>query len=130
MPFVVLSDQQSDELTCLIRLLKARRFTSYSCERRGCIACYNRFTQVMIRARRLAHGGMLQNIRNDGPRTVPQIAHARTRQQFQKLVDDVVAEGLARFRQNPDHKRPRITALARKGTARFARIDSKIRETS
>ena len=41
--------------------------------------------------------GMLRSIKNDGRRTVPQIAHTLICQQIQKLVGDVEAEGLVRF---------------------------------
>ncbi len=76
--------------------------------------------------------GLLRSIKIDGPRTVPQIARARglARQQIQKLVDDAEAEGLVRFRQNPDHKRSRIVALTRDGRATFERIDGTIREAA
>ena len=76
--------------------------------------------------------GLLRNIKIDGPRTVPQIARARrlARQQIQKLVDDAEAEGLVRFRQNPNHKRSRIVALTLDGTALFERIDGTIREAA
>ena len=75
---------------------------------------------------------LLRSLKLDGPRTVPQIARARglARQQIQKLVDDAAAEGLVRFRQNPDHKRSRIVALGRNGTATLERIDSAIREAA
>ena len=76
--------------------------------------------------------GMLRSIEVDGPRTVPQIASARvlTRQQTQKLVDDLEAEGLVRFRQNPDHKRSLIVPLTQGGNATFKRIIGTIREAA
>lgn len=75
---------------------------------------------------------LLRSMKVDGPRTVPQIARARglARQQIQKIVDDAEADGLVRFRQNPDHKRSRIVALTRDGTAAFERIDGAIRQAA
>ena len=76
--------------------------------------------------------GILQSIKIDGPRTVPQIASPRviTRQKTQKLLNDIEAEVLVRFRQNPDLKLPRIVALTQDGIATFERIDGTIREAA
>ncbi len=51
------------------------------------------------------------------PRTVPQIARRMglTRQAVQRLANELVADGLARFAPNPDHKLSPYLLLTRRG---------------
>ena len=63
---------------------------------------------------------------------MPQIASARiiNRQKTQKLLNDIEAEVLVRFRQNPIFKLPRTVALTQDEIATFERIDGTIREAA
>ena len=76
--------------------------------------------------------GILQSIKIDGSRTVPQIANARviTRHKTQSILNDIEAGVLVRFGQNPDFKLPRIVALTQDGIATFERIDGTSREAA
>jgi DNA-binding MarR family transcriptional regulator len=62
--------------------------------------------------------GVLQElVRNGAPRTVPQLARARscTRQHVQALVNRLCADGLAELVDNPDHRRSRLVRLTPAG---------------
>ena len=56
-----------------------------------------------------------------GPLTVPQIAQMRptSRQRMQRLADELAAEGLVEFIENPKHLRSKLVRLTPKGQARF-----------
>lgn len=76
--------------------------------------------------------GLLQSLKTDGPRTVPQIARSKgvARQRIQKLVDEANAMGFLRFRENPDHKRSRIVMLTAEGRSAFEGFDSGVRNAA
>jgi len=61
--------------------------------------------------------GMLHGLKWGGPQTVPQIARARpvSRQRIQKLADEMAAEGLIEFVDNPAHQRSKLVRLTPKG---------------
>ena len=61
--------------------------------------------------------GVLAELERSGPRTVPQIARARsvTRQHVQALANALAGEGLVEFADNPVHKRSRLVRLTRAG---------------
>lgn len=63
--------------------------------------------------------GMLHGLKVGGPQTVPQAARARpvTRQRIQKLADEMAADGLIEFIDNPAHKRSKLMRLTGKGEA-------------
>lgn len=66
--------------------------------------------------RRAARRGILRGLVRYGAQTVPQLARARsvTRQNVRPVVDALVADGLARFTDNPAHERsPLVAATAR-----------------
>lgn len=56
-----------------------------------------------------------------GPLTVPQIAEMRptSRQRMQRLADELAAEGLVEFIDNPKHRRSKLVQLTPKGEARY-----------
>jgi len=60
-----------------------------------------------------------------GPLTVPQIAQMRptSRQRMQRLADDLAAEGLVKFTDNPKHRRSKLVRLTPKGNARYRELN-------
>src|SRR5207247_9197174 len=64
--------------------------------------------------------GFMRSLALLGPRTVPQIAQMRptSRQRMQRLADDLAAEGLVKFIDNPKHRRSKLVQPTRKGHAR------------
>jgi DNA-binding MarR family transcriptional regulator len=65
--------------------------------------------------------GFLRSLALMGPLTVPQIAQMRptSRQRMQRLADELAAEGLVEFIDNPGHRRSKLVRLTRKGEARY-----------
>jgi DNA-binding MarR family transcriptional regulator len=65
--------------------------------------------------------GFLRSLALLGPLTVPQIAQMRptSRQRMQRLADELAAEGLVTFIDNPKHRRSKLVQLTRKGEARY-----------
>jgi DNA-binding MarR family transcriptional regulator len=56
------------------------------------------------------------------PQTVPAIARTMglTRQAVQRLINEVMADGLVEARTNPNHRRARLFSLTSAGAAAFA----------
>jgi DNA-binding MarR family transcriptional regulator len=80
--------------------------------------------------------GFMRSLATLGPLTVPQIAQMRptSRQRMQRLADELAAEGLVEFIDNPKHRRSKLVRLTRLGetryralTARFLSIASTMR---
>jgi DNA-binding MarR family transcriptional regulator len=71
-----------------------------------------------------ARRAILEHLADHGPATVPDIAAAKqvTRQHVQTIADDLVAQGLATFRDNPAHRRSHLVALTAAGSDTFAAI--------
>jgi DNA-binding MarR family transcriptional regulator len=67
---------------------------------------------------------VLEHLARFGPSTVPDIAREKSvsRQHIQKLADTLVAGGLARFEDNPAHKRSAFLVPTEAGEAAFATI--------
>ena len=65
--------------------------------------------------------GFLRSLALLGPLTVPRIAQMRptSRQRMQRLADELAAEGLVQFVENPKHQRSKLVRLTRKGEARY-----------
>ena len=65
--------------------------------------------------------GFMRSLALLGPLTVPQIAQMRptSRQRMQRLADELAAEGLVEFVDNPKHLRSKLVRLTRKGHARY-----------
>jgi DNA-binding MarR family transcriptional regulator len=65
--------------------------------------------------------GMLNTLVNQGPMTVPDIARMRpvSRQHIQALANEMAAEGLVEFIENPRHKRSKLVAATDQGRALF-----------
>lgn len=65
--------------------------------------------------------GFIRSLSLLGPLTVPQIAEMRptSRQRMQRLADELAAEGLVEFIDNPKHRRSKLLRLTRKGHAHY-----------
>jgi DNA-binding MarR family transcriptional regulator len=63
-----------------------------------------------------------------GPLTVPQIAQMRptSRQRMQRLANELAAEGLVEFIDNPKHRRSKLMPLTPKGAARYRELDARL----
>jgi len=71
--------------------------------------------------------GFLRSLALIGPLTVPQIAQMRptSRQRMQRLADELAAEGLVEFIDNPRHRRSKLLRLTRKGDARYRELSAR-----
>lgn len=72
--------------------------------------------------------GFMRSLALLGPLTVPQIAQMRptSRQRMQRLADELEAEGLVRFIDNPKHRRSKLVQLTPKGDARYRALDARL----
>jgi DNA-binding MarR family transcriptional regulator len=61
--------------------------------------------------------GVLRDLAQLGPRTVPQLARRRhcSRQHLQGLINRLVVDGMAELVANPDHRRSRLVRLTDRG---------------
>src|SRR5215211_6426821 len=71
--------------------------------------------------------GFMRSLALLGPLTVPQIAQMRptSRQRMQRLADELAAEGLVEFIDNPKHRRSKLVRLTRKGDARYRKMSGR-----
>jgi DNA-binding MarR family transcriptional regulator len=72
--------------------------------------------------------GFLRSVALLGPLTVPQIAQMRptSRQRMQRLADELAAEGLVKFIDNPKHRRSKLVQLTPKGGARYRELNDRL----
>lgn len=72
--------------------------------------------------------GFMRSLALIGPLTVPQIAEMRptSRQRMQRLADELAAEGLVRFVDNPKHRRSKLMLLTPKGEARYRELNARL----
>ena len=72
--------------------------------------------------------GFMRSLALIGPLTVPQIAEMRptSRQRMQRLADELAAEGLVEFIDNPRHRRSKLVRLTRKGNARYREMSARL----
>jgi len=70
--------------------------------------------------------GFMRSLEMLGPLTVPQIAEMRptSRQRMQRLADELAADGLVEFIDNPKHRRSKLVQLTRKGAARYREMSA------
>jgi DNA-binding MarR family transcriptional regulator len=68
--------------------------------------------------------GLMRSLALTGPLTVPQIARMRptSRQRMQRLADELAAEGLVEFIDNPKHRRSKLVRLTCKGNTRYREL--------
>jgi len=71
--------------------------------------------------------GFMRSLALLGPLTVPQIAQMRptSRQRMQRLADELAAEGLVKFVENPKHRRSKLVQLTRNGDARYRELNAR-----
>src|SRR5882724_11042907 len=71
--------------------------------------------------------GFMRSLALLGPLTVPQIAQMRptSRQRMQRLADELAAEGLVEFIDNPRHRRSKLVRLTRKGDSRYRELSAR-----
>jgi DNA-binding MarR family transcriptional regulator len=71
--------------------------------------------------------GFMRSLAVVGPLTVPQIAEMRptSRQRMQRLADELAAEGLVEFVDNPKHRRSKLVQLTTKGDARYRALNAR-----
>ena len=71
--------------------------------------------------------GFLRSLALLGPLTVPQIAQMRptSRQRMQRLANELAAEGLVEFIDNPKHRRSKLVRLTPKGDARYRELNAR-----
>lgn len=67
---------------------------------------------------------VLDQLRRDGGRTVPQLARAQelSRQYTQRMVDQAHADGLVELVENPAHRRSHLVRLTPSGTAAITAV--------
>ena len=72
--------------------------------------------------------GFLRSLALLGPLTVPQIAQMRptSRQRMQRLADELAAEGLVEFIDNPKHRRSKLVRLTRQGDASYRDLNARL----
>src|SRR5215207_2121690 len=72
--------------------------------------------------------GFMRSLALLGPLTVPQIAQMRptSRQRMQRLADELAAEGLVKFIDNPKHRRSKRVQLTPKGDARYRALNARL----
>jgi DNA-binding MarR family transcriptional regulator len=71
--------------------------------------------------------GFMRSLTLLGPLTVPQIAQMRptSRQRMQRLADELAAEGLVEFIDNPKHQRSKLVRLTPKGGRHYRALDTR-----
>ena len=71
--------------------------------------------------------GFMRSLALLGPLTVPQIARMRptSRQRMQRLTDELAAEGLVEFIDNPKHRSSKLVRLTPKGDARYRELSAR-----
>jgi DNA-binding MarR family transcriptional regulator len=72
--------------------------------------------------------GFMRSLALLGPLTVPQIAQMRptSRQRMQRLADELAAEGLVKFIDNPKHRRSKLVQLTPKGDVRYHQLNARL----
>jgi DNA-binding MarR family transcriptional regulator len=71
--------------------------------------------------------GFMRSLALLGPLTVPQIAQMRptSRQRMQRLADELAADGLVEFIDNPKHRRSKLVQLTPKGDTRYRELNAR-----
>jgi DNA-binding MarR family transcriptional regulator len=72
--------------------------------------------------------GFMRSLALLGPLTVPQVAQMRptSRQRMQRLADELAAEALVKFTDNPKHRRSKLVQLTPKGDARYRELNAQL----
>jgi DNA-binding MarR family transcriptional regulator len=74
--------------------------------------------------------GFMRSLALLGPLTVPQVAQMRptSRQRMQRLADELAADGLVEFVDNPRHRRSKLVRLTRKGNTHYRALNARLLE--
>jgi DNA-binding MarR family transcriptional regulator len=72
--------------------------------------------------------GFMRSLALFGPLTVPQIAQMRptSRQRMQRLANELEAEGVVEFIDNPKHRRSKLVQLTPKGDAHYREHNARL----
>src|SRR5215813_14004018 len=72
--------------------------------------------------------GFMRSLALLGPLTVPRIAQMRptSRQRMQRLADELAAEGVVEFIDNPKHRRSKLVRLTPKGDASYRELNARL----
>jgi DNA-binding MarR family transcriptional regulator len=72
--------------------------------------------------------GLMRSLARGGPQTVPELARARpvARQHIQKLANELAAEGLVEFVDNPRHRRSKLLKLTASGERRYRALSETV----
>src|SRR5262245_59249799 len=72
--------------------------------------------------------GFMRSLALTGPLTVPGMAEMRptSRQRMQRLADELAAEGLVEFIDNPRHRRSELVRLTRNGDSRYRELSARL----
>jgi DNA-binding MarR family transcriptional regulator len=72
--------------------------------------------------------GFIRSLAVLGPLTVPQIARMRptSRQRMQRLADELAAEGVVEFIDNPKHRRSKLVRLTPAGDSRYREMSARL----
>jgi DNA-binding MarR family transcriptional regulator len=72
--------------------------------------------------------GFMRSLALFGPLTVPQIAQMRptSRQRMQRLADELAAEDLVEFIDNPKHLRSKLVQLTPKGDTHYRELNDRL----
>src|SRR5262245_15666153 len=72
--------------------------------------------------------GFMRSLALLGPLTVPQIAQMRptSRQRMQRLANELAAEGLVKYIDNPKHRRSSLVKLTPKGEAHYRALNARL----
>lgn len=67
---------------------------------------------------------LLRSLAQEGPATVPQLAQVRavSRQFIQRLINELLAEGLVALIDNPQHRRSKLVRITPQGYARYLEL--------
>jgi DNA-binding MarR family transcriptional regulator len=74
--------------------------------------------------------GLMRSLAEGGPQTVPAIARARpvARQHIQTMANEMAAQGLVKFVDNPAHKRSRLLRLTPAGERLYEDLSLRMSE--
>ncbi|HZH03717.1 MAG TPA: MarR family transcriptional regulator [Myxococcaceae bacterium] len=72
--------------------------------------------------------GFIRSLAVLGPLTVPQIAQMRptSRQRMQRLADELEAQGVVEFTDNPRHRRSKLVQLTPKGRSTYRELNKQL----
>ena len=72
--------------------------------------------------------GLMHSLAREGPQTVPALARTRpvARQRIQRIADELAAEGLIEFIDNPAHRRSKLLRLTGLGEEAYRELTARL----